>query len=509
MGYSVQTLAAQLQSYIEGLTLAQGRYAGQPFKLLRWQERFLRGAFAQDDDAGVSLGRGGGKTTFTAGLACAALDGPLVEPMAESVIVAATFEQGLICFRHVLAFLAPRIERDPKRWRVQDSVNRAMLTDRKTGAMLRVVGSKPASLHGLAPKLLILDEVAQWAPTTIDAALAALETSRGKIPGSKALWLGTRPSTPEHPFEKALQGGLGYAQVHAARDRDAPFRRATWKRANPGLDHLPDLEAVIRREADRARRDPAMLAAFQALRLNMGTADTIEAVLLDAATWQGIESNTATPRGPYVLGVDLGQNAAQSAVAAYWPESGLLDSFAVFPELPSLAERGLADGVGALYQRMAQRGELLQAGQRVSDAGALLGEALQRWGRPACIVADRWREAELREKLDAVGFPQAALRLRGMGYLDGADDVRRFRAAALDGQVSPRPSVLLRAAMSGARLTTDAAGNAKLAKGGEGRKARARDDAVAAAILAVAEGCRNAPRASTGPSLRLSIVGGA
>ena len=45
------------------------------------------------------------------------------------------------------------------------------------------------------------------------------------------------------------------------------------------------------------------------------------------------------------------------------------------------------------------------------------------------IVCDRWREAELRDQLDAVGFPQAALSVRGMGFKDGGEDVRIFRAA--------------------------------------------------------------------------------
>ena len=119
-------------------------------------------------------------------------------------------------------------------------------------------------MHGAAPRLLILDEVSQWPPGTVDAAIAALETSRGKIPDSRALWIGTRPDSAQHPFERALQGGLGYSQIHAARDGDPPFQRRTWKRANPGLDYLPDLEQVIRSEAQRARRDPDRLASFQA-----------------------------------------------------------------------------------------------------------------------------------------------------------------------------------------------------------------------------------------------------
>ena len=39
------TLAKRLEAYIQGLVISQGRLAGQPFKLLPWQRRYLRGAF--------------------------------------------------------------------------------------------------------------------------------------------------------------------------------------------------------------------------------------------------------------------------------------------------------------------------------------------------------------------------------------------------------------------------------------------------------------------------------
>ena len=136
-------------------------------------------------------------------------------------------------------------------------------------------------------------------------------------------------------------------------------------------------------EADAARRDPDALAAWRALRLNGGTDDTERSVLVDADTWGALEPG-AEAAGRYVLGLDLGQNAAMSAAVAYWP-SGRLEALAVFPEVPGLAERG----VGDLYRRMAERGELLQAGRRVSDVRALLGEVLSRWGRPAVVVCDR------------------------------------------------------------------------------------------------------------------------
>ena len=173
------------------------------------------------------------------------------------------------------------------------------------------------------------------------------------------------------------------------------------------------------------------------------------------------------------------------------PRRGRFDCFAVFPRQPSLSERGIKDGVGEIYQRMFDRSELLTIGEHVSDVGGLFHEVLERWGRPGVIVADRWREGDLREVLQAVGFPFTALSLRGQGFKDGSEDVRAFQRAVLDGKVTPVESLLLRSALSEARIVVDPAGNQKLSKNTQGgRRLRARDDAAAAAILAVAEGTR-------------------
>ena len=498
-----------LETYIQSLTISQGRYAGQPFKMLPWQRRLIRGAFSQPRDSALSMARGGGKTAFVAALGAASVDvdGPLVEPRAECLIVASSFDQGLICYRHVMAFLEPTFEKygtGPRgRYRIQDSANRATITDRKTGAMLRVVGSDPRRLHGAAPKLLLYDEVAQWPPERLPAMLAALKTSRGKVPGSRAIWLGTRPDTPEHPFQKALDGhGTGFQLCYSARPDDPPFQRRTWLRANPGLDHLPDLEEIIRQEAEDAKRDPDALQMFRALRLNQGIGDVRRSVLIDADSWARVERpEPVDMAGRYVLGLDLGQNAAMSGAAGFWPESGRLEALAAFPEHPDLATRGLADGVGNAYVKMHQLGELIIAGRRVSDIGALLRECRSRWGVPGLICCDRWREAELREHLDRIDFPLTGLVVRGQGFRDGGEDVRVFRKAVLDGKVAPTKSLLLRAALLEARTVGDPSGNHKLSKNTQGgRRAHARDDAAAAAIIAVAEGMR---RAAAAPPRRM------
>ena len=493
----------ELERYVAGLEVSQGAGAGAALALLPWERRFLRRAFRPGvSTAALTTGRGSGKSTLAAAIAAAAVDGPLAQRRAETIVVASSFQQGRVLFEHTKAFLDPVLVRDgvgPRgRFRIQDSINQASIEDRLTGSRVRCLGSDPRRAHGLAPALVLADEPAQWEHTKSAAMLSALRTGLGKIPNSRFVALGTRPSDPGHWFALLLSGGADYSQVHAARGAsdggkaDPPFQARTWRKANPSLSAMPALLAELRGEAREARRDPSMLASFESLRLNLGVSETLQSTLLDAATWERIEvEGAAHDHEGYSLGLDLGQNAAMSAAAAFWPESGGLDCFAVFPELPSLKERGLSDGVGRLYSRMAERGELLQAGRRVSDVGALLREALRRWGVPKIIACDRWREAELRQSLEATGFPLTSLVVRGQGWRDGSADVRSFRAACLAGKVSPLKSLLLRSAMSEARTVADIAGNSKLAKSAQGgRRAIARDDAAAAAILAVSAGCR-------------------
>ena len=450
----------------------------------------MRGAFSPGiQAAALSIGRGNGKTTLLAGIAAATLDGPLAVPRGETVIVASSFEQARIGFEHVLAFMGEKLD-DHARWKVWNTAQQARIEDRKTGARVRCIGSDPRRAHGLAPVLVLADEPAQWPSSTGEKMVAALRTAAGKQAHSRFVALGTRPADSEHWFSKMLAGGADYAQCHAAGAGDPAFQRRTWSKANPSLPNMPDLEAALRNEARQAKADPSLMAAFEALRLNLGTADTEVATLLGAGLWASIEGEAGAD-GPCVWGIDLGTSAAQSAVAGYWPETGRLECVAAFPHEPSLAERGLRDGIGGLYVECARRGELLTIGSRSVDVAALLRAALERLGRPSWVVADRWREAELRDALEAAGVPPAAFSARGMGFLDGAADVRAFRRACADRRVTPVPSLLLRSAMAEARTVSDPAGNAKLSKGSQGgRRLRARDDAAAAAILAVAVGVR-------------------
>ena len=485
-------ISGAVVAYLEGLELVGGDHDGQPFEVLPWESRFIGGAFGQPGDAALSIARGNGKSAVVAGIACAVVDpaGPLHGRRREVVCVASTFEQSRVVYEDALAMLGERYNLHARtEWRLQDSVNKATLEHKASGSRIRCIGSDPKGAHGLRPALVLADEPAQWDRAKAAKMLAALRTSLGKVPGSRFIALGTRPSDAAHWFARMLDSTHGYGQVHAARPDDPPFALRTIRAANPSYDHLPSLRAQLATEAEAARDNPELLASWNALRLNLGTADTDERVILERGAWR--TGREAEREGLPVIGIDLGGTAAMSASAAVW-ETGRMELFAAFPTEPSIEKRATRDGA-AYYAHLVERGELIQLGRATVPVDEFLQAVLDRFGVPECIVADRWREGELRDAMHACSVI-APLELRGQGFKDGGEDLRAFRTAMLDGHVEVAGtdpdggSPLFRVAVLESRAVCDPAGNEKLAKSTEGgRRRRARDDATAAAIVAVAE----------------------
>ena len=211
------SLASEIIEYMGGLVLRGGDHDGEPFVVLPWERRFIRGAFRGPGDSALTVGRGSGKSCVVAGIASAVVDpsGPLHGNRREVVCVASSFDQSRVIFEDVLAFLGERFDlEDRSRWRRQDSANRATLEFRSSGARVRCVGSDPAKAHGLRASLVLADEPAQWDAAKSERMVSALRTGLGKVPGSRLIALGTRPADETgHWFARMLKFRLPYAQV--------------------------------------------------------------------------------------------------------------------------------------------------------------------------------------------------------------------------------------------------------------------------------------------------------
>ena len=232
---------------------------------------------------------------------------------------------------------------------------------------------------------------------------------------------------PDHPFERILNGGVEYSQVHSTPRESPPFQKRSWHKANPGLRHLPDLEAAIRKEVKRARKDPMALASFRALRLNQGVSDTTRggALLCRELAGRGGRPEP-TSEGPFCAGPR--PRPERQPVGCQLPTGtgrATVRRLRSCPTTPTSTAEGWPTALAASTRRRRSGGRSTLLGDRVADIPGLLVHALALWGAPEAISCDRWRIAELAQSLDAVGFPRSVRSAsEGQGYKDGAEDVR-------------------------------------------------------------------------------------
>jgi len=484
--------------FLESLTVPEGPRAGRRLKLAPFQRRFVRGAMKRSTAVAVlSVGRGNAKSALSAGLALGALLGEFDhQPRREILVAARTRDQAGIIVDYVRGFLAA----------LSEDVQ-ADITYRRNprleleyhgdggGHVLRGIAADAKNALGASPTLAIMDERGHWPQDKGDDLESALLSGLGKRNG-RAFIISTSASDDAHPFSQWIDNPPPgtYVQEH----RPPPGLPADdWDsllEANPGAKAgIGSSPKWLQAQAQRAiARGGSALSSFRLYNRNERVSGESRDVLLTVDDWLGCEVSDLPPReGGAVVGVDLGGSASMSAAVMVWPNTGRMEAFGVFPTKPSLEDRGRADAVGRRYVEMHERGELVTLGEKVVPAAEFLKEIMRRLdGAPVqCFVADRFRQAEFEEALAAAGL-RIPVVWRGQGFRDGSEDVERFRRAAFDGEISVKPTLLLRSAMSEAVTVADPANNRKIAKA----RSTGRIDAAAAATLAVAEGQRQRAR---------------
>ena len=259
--------------------------------------------------------------------------------------------------------------------------------------------------------------------------------------------------------------------------------RSAWYAANPGLGTIKSLSYM--EDASRA----ALLtvseqSSFRAHDLNQPVGPSRETLLLPEV-WDRCETETPPERdGSVVLGVDIGGSASMTAAVAIWPATGRMEVWGGFPSVPDLLSRGQADGIGRLYLRMEEAGELRTYPGRVTDVPMFLEDCADRLAGERVIAcgADRYRKAEVQQAMERVEL-NWPLVWRGTGAsatADGSADVRSFQRMALSGKLKCSPSLMMQAAIADSNVDRDARGNPALDKA----RRQGRIDALSAAVIA-------------------------
>ena len=469
--------------------------------LYEWQEDFLK-ALAGDDiaTAGLSVARGNGKTTLLAALALYYLIAAKLHHQ-QIVVVASSMEQGRILFDAAMEMLTTE---ERRQLQISNTIQNSSMINPFTGMKLKVISSDPKRAHGLRNVVIaIMDEPAQWPANQRDAMYSAIRTSLGKVPKSKLIAIGTQSRDSTHWFQRGLAKEFQVRRTYAAAknisDESYYLSRKAILEANPSCKRggMPDLLAMIMREACEAKESEFMLPQFKALRLNMGVSDVHEEFLVSPAAWfdladENPEMEMHAGRLTCVWGIDLGGTKAMSAIACYAYRKGYIDAVAQFPGIPGLEERGRLDGVEGRYLRMWRQGDLIVAKDSlVPDYEKLLNAALGRWGQPVAIVCDTYHESELLQALADSKVQPVPVEVRKGGYDDGGHDIEEFRRAVLEKDLRVYNSLLMLSAVSEARVQISPEGKEKLAVGSQGgKRLRGRDDAAAAMVIGVALGRR-------------------
>lgn len=172
--------------FIEALKVPEGKLAGQHIRLAQFQRDFINGAIHKDTAvACLSVGRGNGKSTLTAGLGLGALLGVWdSQPRREILVAARVRDQAAVVFDYLLGLITGL----PDELREQITVRRGAKLEFEFdggggGHILRCIAAEPKNALGTSPTLCIMDERGHWHDDKGDDLESAMLSGLGKRGG--------------------------------------------------------------------------------------------------------------------------------------------------------------------------------------------------------------------------------------------------------------------------------------------------------------------------------------
>ena len=462
------------------LSFPPGRSKASRSHIEDWEFEFLLDAEGKRE-SGLSCARKNGKSGLIAALFLGYLAGPLNFPDFRGVVASLTGE------------LAKELRGAIRLTAAQSGL--VGVEDRATpvpgqvlglrGAVCKFLASDKASGHAIGSDLAVIDEAGLLGEDKRGLWNALLSSVSGR--NGRLLCISIQGTSPMFAElrERADDPAVAWHEYSAPRSLriDDP---AAWKMANPGLSRGIKSIDYMRDMSRRALLSPADQPDFRAHDLNQPQQPGREP-LCSLSDWLAcVRPPDELPerRGPCVVAYDLGGSSSMCALVALWPLTGRAEAWGAFPALPDLAERGQADGVGNLYLRMSDRGELATYGGRVTPVGEFLKDCAARLEGEGVLVAgaDRYRRAEAFQAMQeaALGWP---MEFRGQGANAGADgshDVRAFQRAILRGTWAMEESLLFESGITESSIRRDGAGNPAL----ERSRSRGRIDVLQAAVIA-------------------------
>ena len=148
--------------------------------------------------------------------------------------------------------------------------------------------------------------------------------------------------------------------------------RRIWAAGNPGLATGIKATEYMAAESQRVAVTPTDLASFLAFDLNLPQSPTREMIFAPADLTACVAEELPERAGPCYLGLDFGGATSGTAACAIFPQTGRVDLWLGFGDVPDVIARGRADG--ARYDLMHQRGELKLYEGRVTPVDGFMAD---------------------------------------------------------------------------------------------------------------------------------------
>lgn len=322
----------------------------------------------------------------------------------------------------------------------------------RKGSQLDFLAADKGSGHAIGGDLAIIDEGGlmeenqRWLWNSIDSATSG---RNGKLLVLSIQGTGPMFAEMEQRAESGDEPGLYWRRWAAKPEAEIDDRQA-WHDANPGLAVGIKSEEWMAARAARALAVPLDQPAFRAQHLNQSISPGVQ-MICSLDEWKACQRRWSGRRaGPVIIGLDMGGSEAMTAGTIYYPETGEMEGYPVFPGSPDLKKRGKADGVGDLYVQMERMGDLtIQPGRRTPNIPLFLTDLFARIPEGAeilALVTDTYKKAEVLEKVYPWSRSHGTrIILRGTPKTQnatGAHDLKAFQAA-LKSRLAFKPSTAM------------------------------------------------------------------
>ncbi|EHN13429.1 terminase large subunit [Clostridium sporogenes] len=494
--------AQYVVDFINCLKHTKGRWKGQNFDLLSWQDKIIRDIFGnikpngyrQYNTAYVEIPKKNGKSELAAAVALYMTCGDN-EWGAEVYGCASDRQQASIVFDVAVDMVeqCPALKR-----RIKPIMSVKRLVFKPTNSYYQVLSAEAYTKHGLNVHAVIFDELHSQPNRGL---FDVMTKGSGDARTQPLFFLITTAGTDRNSIcfeqhQKAMDIIEGrkidstfYPVIYGIKDDDDWTSEENWYKANPSLGHTIDIEKV-RNAFNSAKENPAEENIFRQLRLNQWVKQSTRWMPMDK--WDecdfNIDIDSLKGRKCYG-GLDLSSTTDITAFVLVFPPRNDTEKYIVLPFFwipeDNLKLRVRRDHVP--YDVWEKQGFIKTTEGNVVHYGFIetFIEELGTKYNIKEIAFDRWGAIQMVQNLDGMGFTVVPF---GQGYKDMSPPSKELMKLTLEERIAHGGNPVLRWMMDNIFIKQDPAGNIKPDK----EKSTEKIDGAVALIMALDRSIRNA-----------------